>query len=522
LLIYYPVWLPQQLGSIPIFALWMANLAVLFALFWGYSRIIGFPILAVIVALLTAFESSGRTDNHAFRHQVVANGIARPSVEEAFRTWLGSRADLEAYRSAGKPYPIYIVAAEGGGLYAAYQTAKLLGRMQDLCRNFSQHVFVTSSVSGGSLGAAVFSGLAQEYAKNEPAQPCLPSLGDRGQFETAVDGILSKDLLSPVIWATLFPDFLQRFIPYPFPKLDRGYTLELAFEDTWNFKGGPKTNYLQGSFFKLCGADAAACGKGATPALAVNMSNVETGMQMVLSQMDLSNWPLEDGPPRPFDVFSNGAEAVDLPVSTAVGLSARFPWISPQGWYTFNEPGEVLKPGQKPSQRRMSFVDGGYVDNSGVATATKIARLLTYITKKDATLPPVEIKLIVISAAWIPFDRFWIDPPKNESLSEYVSPFVAALAAWQGRGYTAQADVTADRMYSVIDMGVYYNFMPLPVGWHLSTLSRKYIDQFRGNPEKCDEQKAKPSSANHATMAGSYIYQANCSAAKIIKDLTPK
>ena len=522
LLIYYPVWLPQQLGSIPIFALWMANLAVLFALFWGYSRIIGFPILAVIVALLIAFESSGRTDNHEFRHQVVANGIARPSVEEAFRTWLGSRADLEAYRSAGKPYPIYIVAAEGGGLYAAYQTAKLLGRMQDLCRNFSQHVFVTSSVSGGSLGAAVFSGLAQEYAKNEPAQPCLPSLGDRGQFEMAVDGILSKDLLSPVIWATLFPDFLQRFIPYPFPKLDRGYTLELAFEDTWNFKGGPKTNYLQGSFFKLCGADAAACGKGATPALAVNMSNVETGMQMVLSQMDLSNWPLEDGPPRPFDVFSNGAEAVDLPVSTAVGLSARFPWISPQGWYTFNEPGEVLKPGQKPSQRRMSFVDGGYVDNSGVATATKIARLLTYITKKDATLPPVEIKLIVISAAWIPFDRFWIDPPKNESLSEYVSPFVAALAAWQGRGYTAQADVTADRMYSVIDMGVYYNFMPLPVGWHLSTLSRKYIDQFRGNPEKCDEQKAKPSSANHATMAGSYIYQANCSAAKIIKDLTPK
>ena len=70
LLIYNPVWLPQQLGSIPIFALWMANLAVLFALFWRYSRIIGFPILAaLIVALLIAFELSGRTDNHQFRHQ---------------------------------------------------------------------------------------------------------------------------------------------------------------------------------------------------------------------------------------------------------------------------------------------------------------------------------------------------------------------------------------------------------------------------------------------------------------------
>jgi len=37
-----------------------------------------------------------------------------------------------------------------------------------------------------------------------------------------------------------------------------------------------------------------------------------------------------------------------------------------------------------------------------------------------------------------------------------------------------------------------------------------------------DELKARPSSFNHATMAGSYIYQANCSALKIVKDLSPK
>ena len=68
----------------------------------------------------------------------------------------------------------------------------------------------------------------------------------------------------------------------------------------------------------------------------------------------------------------------------------------------------------------------------GVATATKSPRVLSYITSKDATLPKVDIKLITISAAWIPFERFWMDPPKDQPLSEYVSPFVAALAAWQG------------------------------------------------------------------------------------------
>ena len=524
LLIYYPVWLPQQLGSIPIFTLWVANLAVLFALFWRYSRLVGFPILAVLVVALIAFEASGRTDNHAFRHTVPTGEIERPSVEEAFRAWLASRADLEAYRSAGKPYPLYIVAAEGGGLYAAYQTSKLLGRMQDICPNFSQHVFLLSAVSGGSLGSAVFSGLAQEYAKNGPAQPCVPSLAAGGQFEKAAETILSRDLLSPVIWATLFPDFLQRFIPYPFPKLDRGYALELAFEQSWRELKGPTKNYLEGSFFGLCGANAAACAKGPAPALALNVTNVETGMQMVLSQMDLNNWPYPETPadkppPRLFDIFANRALPVDFLLSTAIGLSALFPWISPQGWYAFPEP--APKPGERPGKRRMSFVDGGYVDNSGVVTATKIARLLAYIAGKDPTLPKVEIKLMVISAAWIPFERFWIDPPKNESLSEYVSPLVAALAAWQGRGYTAQADVTDDKVFPVIDMGVYYNFMPLTVGWHLSGLSRKYIELFRGDPDKCDPTKTSASVDNHAAMAGAYIYRANCAAAEIVKDLSP-
>ena len=193
LLIYYPVWLPQQLGSIPIFALWMANLAVLLALFWrllaGSSA---FRSSALLVVLLIAFEVLGPHRQPPVPPQTVASGIQRPSVEESFRTWLGSRADLDAYRTAGKPYPVYIVAAEGGGLYAAYQTAKLLGRMQDLCRNFAQHVFVMSAVSGGSLGAAVFSGLTQEYAKNEPAQPCLQSLPEAGQVEKAADTILSR------------------------------------------------------------------------------------------------------------------------------------------------------------------------------------------------------------------------------------------------------------------------------------------------------------------------------------------
>jgi len=521
LLIRDPVHLPQTVGSIPLFALWLVNLAVLTGLFARYYRYFGVPILGTLVALLVLFEVFGLTDNHQFRHKDA--NIERPTVEAAFRTWLGARKDAPAYRNVNRPYPVYVVAAEGGGLYAAYQTAKFLARMQDLCPSFAQHVFAVSAVSGGSLGSAVFAGLARAHAANADAKPCLDRLAGRGDFETRADAILSRDLLAPVVWGGLFPDFLQRFIPWPLPALDRARALEYAFEESWHYGERGTGNPLRGFLFDLCGTGATSCLTGPTPALALNVSNIETGMQMVLSPLDFTSI----GPPwttsaKVFDLFSTGVDPVDLPLSTAVGLSARFPWISPAGWYTFIDPNDKAQ-GDKARKRRMSFVDGGYVDNSGVATASKLAQSLAEFQTKDPSLPPVEIKLIMISAAWIPFERFWMDPPDNRAQSDLFTPFVAALATWQGRGYTTQYDLAADPKpgFKILEAGVYYNFMPLPLGWQLSSLSRDYIDLFKGSPEKCDETQLDRSLESHAALANSYINRANCVAAEITRDLAP-
>lgn len=524
LLVRDPVHLPQLVGSVPIFALWMVNLAVLTALFSRYYRIFRVPILGALIVLLIAFELLGLTDNHQFRHQQQTSPVQRPTVEAAFRSWLASRKDAQAYRNAGKPYPVYVVAAEGGGLYAAYQSAKFLSRMQDLCPNFAQHVFSISSVSGGSLGASVFAGLTRTRAANDDAKPCLDQLAARGDFETRSDRILSRDLLAPVVWGGLFPDFLQRFVPWPIPAFDRARALEFAFEEAWRHGAGSDANPLRGPLFALCGASDPGCSTGPTPALALNVTNIETGMQMVLSPLDFTSiGPPWSSSPKVFDFFSTGVDPVDMPLSTAIGLSARFPWISPAGWYAFTDPNVDRTGAKKTPLRRMSFVDGGYVDNSGVATASKLAQSLAEFHAKEAGLPPIEIKLIMISAAWIPFERFWMDAPNDRPQSEFLSPFVAALAAWQGRGYTTQYDLAADPKpgFKLLEAGVYYNFMPLPLGWQLSSLSRGYIDLFRGHPEKCDETQLDRSLENHATLANSYINRANCVAREVVRDLTP-
>lgn len=522
LLVRDPVHLPQLFGTIPLFALWMVNLAVLAAIFSRYYRAFGVPIIGTLAVLLVIFEIFGLTDNHEFRHKTGAT-IQRPTIETAFRTWLASRKDADAYKAANKPYPVYVVAAEGGGLYAAYQTAKFLARMQDICPNFAQHVFSVSSVSGGSLGAAVYAGLTRTHAANDTAKPCLASLPSRGPLETRAERILSRDMLSPVVWGGLFPDFLQRFVPYPIPAFDRARALEQAFEESWKFGADRAQNPLGKSMFDLCGPAGAACLAGATPTLALNVSNVETGMQMVLSQLDFTSiGPPWTGSAKAFDFFSTGVDPVDIPLSTAVGLSARFPWISPSGWYSFVDPAEKDQ-GDKARRRRMSFVDGAYVDNSGVATASKLAQSLAELHSRDPSLPAVEIKLIMISAAWIPFERFWMDDPVDRAQSDLFAPLVAALATWQGRGFTTQYDVAADPKpgFKIIEAGVYYNYLPLPLGWQLSSLSREYIDLFKGHPEKCDETQLERSLESHAALANTYINRANCVSAQISRDLTP-
>src|SRR5262249_6224384 len=174
-----PMVLPQYFGVLPIFALWVAISTVLLAAATRFQARTGIPLITLTVVAVLIFEFAGWSDNHRFRHS--EETVTRTSIDDAFAAWIASRKDRAAY--ADRPYPVYVIAAEGGGIYAAYHTAKILSRIQDLCPNFAQHVFAISSVSGGSLGAGVFTALAQTGARNTDAQPCREAYQDAPGFE---------------------------------------------------------------------------------------------------------------------------------------------------------------------------------------------------------------------------------------------------------------------------------------------------------------------------------------------------
>src|SRR5262249_33647162 len=128
--------------------------------------------------------------------------------------------------------------------------------------------------------------------------------------------VLSRDFLSPLVWAGLFPDFVQRFLPWPVYQLDRAVALEKSFEHAWQRQKGA-TDRFGNSLFALCSPGSTQCAPAdvAAPALLLNTTNVETGAQMVLSPLYLGyTYTSEVG--KIEDFYRDSNDMRNLPLST--------------------------------------------------------------------------------------------------------------------------------------------------------------------------------------------------------------
>ena len=156
-----PVSLPRAITPFGAICLFFTMIA----LFFDFARMAGScefhaPLLLLLVLAALVFGVFGLNDNHTVRRDRTRSKRLPPIQQpECIRSRLSALAARQGGFDQEKPYPIYVVAAEGGGIYAAFRAATFLTSLQDLCPRFSHHLFAISSVSGGSVGAAIFSGL---------------------------------------------------------------------------------------------------------------------------------------------------------------------------------------------------------------------------------------------------------------------------------------------------------------------------------------------------------------------------
>jgi hypothetical protein len=400
----------QGLGSLAIFLLFLCVLLVALSVLQSWSDRQGVPWIAVLLLWVVALAVFDRGASHrASLVDTPVKGQGLIQVQYALLEWYRARKDKDAYQN--EPYPVYLIAAEGGGLYAAQFTAKVLARLQDRCPNFAQHVFAISSVSGGSLGASVFSSLAKKHAPNGPWQPCR--LGPK-DFEEKADKILNRDFLSPIVARAFFSDFFQLFLPHLLiaPQFSRGRALEEGIEHAWAQVEGGGDNPFASAFLSHWRAGEAG------PALLLNTTSVSDGRQVVISPfgMDTDNSDHAVGylhlrPEFPTDK--------DLTMSSAVGLSGRFPWILP-----------VATVGD----RGLPLVDGAYFEGSGIETLIAVRNALRPYEVKPvgaSEYPYIAVHVIVIGSVQPAVDIL-------QTIDEVTPPLRTMLNTRERRGYIAQ------------------------------------------------------------------------------------
>jgi len=453
--------IPVLIGPISLVAISFTILVVGISILQKVGDKNNFSAVIFLICMLVFNGITNLNDNHKFRQIRPSTDNLKselPSLTQSFEEWLNSRPDLDQYLPE-KPYPVYIISAQGGGIYAAYHSAITFASLTDEIPDFPQHIFAISGVSGGSLGASVFASLL----KNSDGR--LP--GSISYAEQAKN-ILNQDLLSPLLALGLFPDIFQRFIPFPIHEWDRAKGLEFAFENSWErLKIDNHKNPFIQSFYQQWKPE------DNFPALVLNTTVVETGERLLISPFTFSS-------NRPVNRTENNSEFpsilrdTDLRLSTAVGLSARFPYITPVGWYRPDD-----------DRGRIHLADGGYFDNSGISTALDIGRLLRQIDGQDDRFKVIYIALVNAPTSSAKNER------RDLVFNEIFSPIRALFRAREARGRNivnlSTYSLDEDRL-RILRLRTVGNGFKLPVGWFLSRNSQNFIDDQILASISCDEE----------------------------------
>jgi len=369
-----------SLGSTPILLLAAAGWIAFGSAVDLFGMRLRFPVFTTL--LIAALLFSCWNDNHAVR--TLAGSKAEPwekrlQIVDALKAWQTHQLTRPMPTADGR-YPLFVVAAEGGGIRAAYWSALVLTTLQDRNPCFADQLFAVSGVSGGSLGSAVFTALLAGKRYGTPNFRC-GGVSAVPAIQSDATRILGEDLLSPAIAATLYPDLLQRVLPFAVPHFDRARAIEVSWENAWKNTAG--NNRFAEPMDRLWDDQKDYW----LPALLLNATWAEAGKRLITSNLRLS--PVTPDRIEDFADIEDTHHFFDeraLSLSTAVHLSARFTYVSPAG--TLEKNGDIYG----------RAVDGGYFENSGTTTALEIMKTIDSLrTGENSFWDRVDVYAILIS-----------------------------------------------------------------------------------------------------------------------------
>jgi hypothetical protein len=425
------------------------------------SRIKGMLSLRLFFVIMLVLSSASNDDHPVRYNQTTTSYDNRPPMVEHFKKWVMRYKetapllrDLDDSSAKRDFYPVVFVCAEGGALRTGAYTSMMLGLIQDSLMqrqniDFKSAVYAYSGISGGSLGLSFFNTIA--YMDQE--HPASYSYREQGRK------FFNTDYLSAVIAKMCYAEIVQLILPWHIDKFDRAIALERDWET--GYEGIGDYNYFANDYLTLWERARKERGDGACPALFVNTTEVETGLQCWLTNVkpDTSMYYY-----RERDLFHHKIRG-GINYSTMINFSTRFPLLSPAGCLV-----------QSPTSK-LHYVDGGYVENTGSATMTEILRCLDPVIKQLGD-SGINIRPFVITLRFGEEAVGTGDISLGNEVTEIINGIYNVRA---GRVKMAERELKAivdSRKGVIISLRLARDVKQVPMNWVLSKRSLNNLDSF--------------------------------------------
>ncbi|MCC6721219.1 MAG: hypothetical protein IT243_03390 [Bacteroidia bacterium] len=392
-----------------------------------------FPI--IFFCFLCWFAFSFINNNHAIRTTKTIVDDSRMPIDDYISLWLDKKCKTNDTTN------VYLIASEGGGARAALWTYEVLKELTTKIPDFKNNILAYSSVSGGSLGT-----IAYDFTKKKI---------DDKKVQTSASKFLNNDFLSPIMAFAMFPDALQRFLPFPLKQLDRASILEKTWENDWtnSFESNSSLNSFRTGFLDY----SISLNSNPDAMIFLNSTHIETGKRILISPVKFTQ-----------DQFFETTDLLnitgkDVSFSTSALLSARFPYLTPAG-LIFDKENKIWG----------NAGDGGYYENLGISTLLDIYSRLSIVSQKKNK--NIRIKLIFIRNN----KDYSLTKPLG-GMYEFMSPIIGYLNVWYKSG-TYNMNLIKHTSLRKTDK-IYNIMLPrfqgdiIPLGWSLSVYASKYITE---------------------------------------------
>jgi hypothetical protein len=396
----------------------------------------------------------------------------RLTMADSFDAWLRSPEPCLT-TAGGRPVrPMLLIAAEGGGIRAAYWTVRGLQAIADTTCGERSALF-SAGASGGSVGLTVarFSG-TPDSPNAAGAVDAVKQMAAPGILSRAADGTFVRDL---EYGASGVP--VQRYggsEPDPFGWRDRARLIEDGWADA---SGDGGLDWGDRDFLTPSDELSPITGQ-----LILNSTDVKHACRVWVSQVSPGLPVTETGaasfdPERSCDKTPGpGARTIDLfsaygpfvpgsdpesclgqiRSSTAALLTARFPYVTPSAVIGPCPPEETKGGKALPYWPRTQLVDGGYIENSGLATITDLSDdWLSLVRDHNAgvlntegSTEPLVVPIVVFLTNG---DRAVVQPAIDSSpTSELAVPLLTFL---RGRTSLTGNDALLERARAAVEIG---------------------------------------------------------------------